>query len=76
MLEIKLLMIRFIVLLTSCLIPRMSSISALTELINLVNMKTFGLLCYTFHMELIVLLRVFDALCYLDLFLCRTIYSN
>jgi hypothetical protein len=74
--KIKFLIIRFIVLLTSCLIPRMLSTSALTGPINFVNMETFGSLCYIFHMELIVLLRVFDALYCFGLSLYRTIYNN
>jgi hypothetical protein len=75
-LEVKLLIIRFIVLLTSCLTPRMLSISALTGPINFANMETFGLLYYIFHTELMVLLKVFGALYCLNLFLYRTIYSN
>src|ERR1700733_571686 len=74
--EVKLLMDGFIVLLTSCSIPRMSSTSALTGPINLANMETFGSLCHIFHTELMVLPRVFDALCYLGLFPCRMTYSN
>jgi hypothetical protein len=76
MLEVKLLIIGFIVLLTSCLIPRMLNISVLTGSINLVNMGTFGLLCHIFYMKLMVLLRVFGALYCLNLFLCRMTYSN
>jgi hypothetical protein len=76
MLEVKFLIIKFIVLLTSCLIPRISSISALTKPINFINMKTFGSLYYIFHTELIVFLKIFDALYYFSLFPCRIIYSN
>jgi hypothetical protein len=76
MLEIKFLIVRFIVLLTSCLIPRMLNISALTKSINLVNIETFGLLYYIFHTELMVFPRVFDVLYYFNLFPCRTTYSN
>jgi hypothetical protein len=75
-LEIKLLIIRFIVLLTSCLIPKMSSISALIRSINFTNIETFRLLCHIFYTELIVLPRIFDVLCYFSLFPCRIIYSN
>jgi hypothetical protein len=74
--EVKFLIIRFIVLLTSCLISKMSSISVLTKPINFVNMKIFGLLCHIFHTEFMVFLRVFDVLYYLNLFPCRMIYSN
>jgi hypothetical protein len=74
--RVKLLMIGFIVLLISYSIPRISNISILIGLINLANMKTFGLLCHTFHIELIILLRVFGALCYFGLFFCRMTYSN
>jgi hypothetical protein len=73
---VKFLIIRFIVLLTSCLIPRMSNTSALTELINLTNMETFGSLCHTFHIKLMVLPRVFDVLYCFNLSLYRTTYSN
>jgi hypothetical protein len=76
MLKVKLLIVRFIVLLISYSIPRMSNTSALTESINLANMETFELLCHIFHTELIILLKVFDALYYLNLFPCRTTYSN
>jgi hypothetical protein len=75
-LKIKFLIIRFIVLLTSCLIPRMLNISALTGPINFINIKTFGLLCYIFYTKFIVRLKVFDALYYLNLFSYRTTYSN
>jgi hypothetical protein len=75
-LKIRLLIIRFIVLLTSYLIPRILSTSALIKLINFVNMETFGLLYYIFYTEFIVRLRVFDALYCLNLFFYRTIYSN
>jgi hypothetical protein len=75
-LKIKFLIIRFIVLLTSCLIPRILSISVLIRPINFVNMKTFGLLYYIFHTELIVLLRIFGVLCYFSLFSCRITYNN
>lgn len=74
--KIKLLIIRFIVLLISCSIPKISNISALTRSISLINMETFGLLCHIFHTELIVLLRVFDVLYYLSLFPYRMIYNN
>jgi hypothetical protein len=76
MLEIKLLIIGFIVLLTSCSTPRMLNTSALTEPISLANMETFGLLCHIFHTELMVLLRMFDILYYLSLFPYRMTYSN
>jgi hypothetical protein len=76
MLKIKFLIIRFIVLLTLCLIPRMSSISALTRPINFVNIKTFGLLYHIFHTELIVFLKVFDVLYYFNLFPYRITYNN
>src|SRR5271169_1865261 len=75
-LEIKFLIIKFIVLLISCLIPRMLSISALTEPINFINIEIFGLLCYIFHTKLIIFLKEFGALYYLSLFLCRTTYNN
>jgi hypothetical protein len=75
-LEIKFLIVRFIVLLMLCLISRMLSISALTGPINLANIKTFGLLCYIFYTELMVLPRVFGVLYCLSLFFCRIIYSN
>jgi hypothetical protein len=74
--KIKFLMIRFIVLLTSYLIPRMLSISTLIGPINLTNMETFGLLYYIFYTELMVFLRVFGALYYFDLFSCRMTYNN
>jgi hypothetical protein len=74
--EVKLLIIGFIVLLTSCLIPRMLSILALTKPINLANMETFGLLYYIFYTELMVLPKMFDALYYLSLFPYRITYSN
>jgi hypothetical protein len=76
MLKIKLLIIRFIVLLTSCLIPSMSNISTLTKPINLANMETFGLLYHIFHTEFMILLRIFDALYCFNLFLYRITYSN
>jgi hypothetical protein len=75
-LKIKFLIVRFIVLLILCLISRMLSISVLTEPINLVNIETFGLLCYIFHTEFMVRLRVFGVLCCYNLSLYRTIYSN
>ena len=75
-LEVRFLMVGFIVLLMSCLIPRMLNILALIGPINFANMKTFGLLCYIFLTEFMVFLRVFDVLCYFSLFPCRTIYSN
>jgi hypothetical protein len=74
--EVKFLMVGFIVLLMLCSISRMLSISALTGSINFANMETFGLLCYIFYTELMVLSRVFGVLCYLGLFFCRMIYSN
>jgi hypothetical protein len=74
--KVKLLMIGFIVLLTSCLIPRMLSISALTKSINFINIETFELLYHIFYTEFMVLLRVFGALYYLNLFPCQIIYSN
>jgi hypothetical protein len=76
MIKVKFLIIRFIILLTSCLIPRILNISTLTRPINFINMKTFGLLCHIFYTELIVLLKVFDVLCYLNLFLYRITYNN
>jgi hypothetical protein len=76
MLEVKLLMVRFIVLLTLCSIPRMLSISALIKSINFANMETFGSLYHIFHTKFMVLLRIFGALYYLDLFSYRMIYSN
>jgi hypothetical protein len=76
MLKVKFLMIRFIALLMLCLIPRMLNISTLIRPINLANMETFGLLCYIFHTELMVFLRVFDVLYCLSLFLYRMTYSN
>jgi hypothetical protein len=75
-LEVKFLMIRFIVLLTLCSIPRMLSTSALTGPINFTNIKAFGLLCHIFHTELMVLLRIFGVLCCLGLSFYRTTYNN
>jgi hypothetical protein len=75
-LKIKLLIIRFIVLLTSCLTPRMLNISVLIKPINLANMEMFGLLYYIFYIKLMVLLRIFGALYYLNLSFCQITYSN
>jgi hypothetical protein len=76
MLKVKLLIIRFIVLLTLCSTPRMLSISALTKPINLINMETFGLLYHIFHTKLMVLLKVFGALYCFNLSFYWTTYSN
>jgi hypothetical protein len=65
-LKIKFLIIRFIVLLTSCLTLRILNISTLTKPINLVNIETFGLLYHIFHMKLMVFPKIFDALYYLN----------
>jgi hypothetical protein len=76
MLKVKLLMIKFIVLLMSCLIPKMSNISVLIGPINLANMETFRLLCHIFYTELMVLPKMFDVLYCLNLSLYRTTYNN
>jgi hypothetical protein len=75
-LKVKFLIVRFIVLLTSCSTPKMLNILVLIGPINLANIETFGLLCHIFYTELMVRSRVFDALYYLSLFSYRTTYSN